>query len=90
MDLENKITGDQQYIGDFHGATIDYRAEYLECRKTMTTKGTDLNNLRSVVAHLLLNCPECLVTAYQSLIFEIGDRQRYLEFPILFNYKAEG
>ncbi len=65
-------------IGTFNDATIDYRDEYIAARKLMGQKGTDLDQLASVVAHLYLQCPDDMQVVYQALIEEISMRQTLL------------
>ena len=64
--------------GKFNDAEIDYAQEYCEARRLMGIKGTDLDQLHSTVAHLYLQCPEDMSTAYQSLLLEISARQSML------------
>lgn len=66
-------------MGTFHGTEIDYGKEYCEARKIMGQKDTDMDQLISTVGHLFLNCPTHLQDTYQSLLLEIGERQRMLE-----------
>ena len=62
--------------GSFEGATIDYKAEYIEARRLMGLKSTDQDRLIETVALLYFNCPESYNTQYAALLNEISDRQR--------------
>jgi len=65
-------------IGMFNGTEIDYRNEYVEARKFMGQKSTDMDTLISSVAHLYLQCPEDMQPHFQALLEEITQRQTML------------
>ncbi len=70
--------------GTFHGADIDYSKEYVEARKLMGHRDTDLDQLSYSVGLLYVNCPEDLTTHYAALLEEITTRQSMITMRNLF------
>ena len=69
---------DSKYLGSFHGAEIDYQAEYIEARRLMGLKSTDMDQLMEAVTLLYLNCPESCHPHYLALLEEIQMRQELI------------
>lgn len=61
-----------------HAPNIDYKYEYLQARKMMTTKGADMDNVIHCIGLLLLNCPDDMVDAFTALLLEASTRQDIL------------
>ena len=75
--------------GEFYGATVDYRDEYVQARKLMGLKSTDLGKLQESVAFLYMHCPEHLSEHYRALIEEITIRQSMIAMRDLFTPKEK-
>jgi len=67
----------EKYMGDFHGATVDFAKELGEARKLMGLTTTDLDDLHSAVTMLYLNCPVEINVAYQATLAEIVRRMEF-------------
>ena len=76
MTTENNMNNTD--IGEFQGTETNFATEYMEARKLMGTKGTDLTELRYNVGLLYVNTPEKWAKAYEALIYEIDLRQELL------------
>ncbi len=70
----------KDYTGEFYGAPVDYRDEYVQARKLMGQKGTDLDVLSSTVGFLYLHCPDHIAPQYAALLHEITSRSMMLLF----------
>lgn len=62
-------------IINFHGAAVNLADEYLEARRMMGLKSTDLDVLYEKVALLYLNTNDKWNDPYLNLLWEIEDRQ---------------
>jgi len=78
------MTDSEKYKGSFYGAPVDYRDEYVQARKLMGLKSTDMDALLHTVGFLYLYCPEDIRDAYASLIEEITERQSLMVLKELF------
>jgi hypothetical protein len=74
----------KDYTGEFYGAPVDYRDEYVQARKLMGLKGTDLDALLHTVGLLYVHCPDHVSSMYAALIEEITARQSMIAIQNLF------
>lgn len=79
----------KDYTGEFYGAPVDYRDEYVQARKLMGLKSTNMDDLTSTVAFLYMHCPDHIAPQYEALLEEITARRAMIAMRNLFTPKEK-